>query len=345
MSAASDTVDRVAVVVNGNAKRVTQDLVEMLDQIVQSGDLFVSRSMEEGQEIARRIVDRGYPTVLTGGGDGTFTQMVTWITAEAKRRERRPPRFGLLKLGTGNALAWVLGAADYKGRGVVADLARVRQKGGSRQLRLLDVGGTLAPFAGLGVDALALSHFNATKDVFRKLPILRDVGTGGLAYLVAIAGRTLPQVLMQPHGRVTIRNLGEPAVRLGVDGQPVGQPVNAGEILYRGPYRGVWFSTVVYWGFGARIFPFAEDREDRFNLRVVDVGSLDVAWNIRSIWRGDYRDDRLHDFLVERVEISFDEPVEMEIGGDAAGSHRSVEVSLAEPIEVVDYYAPPPVGE
>ncbi|MAQ19790.1 MAG: hypothetical protein CMN30_33925 [Sandaracinus sp.] len=336
-------LDRVAVVVNGNAKRVTEDLVEMLDQIVQSGDLFVSRSMEEGQEIARRIVDRGYPTVLTGGGDGTFTQMVTWITAEAKRREKDPPRFGLLKLGTGNALAWVLGAADYKGRGVVADLARVRQKGGSRQLRLLDVEGTLAPFAGFGVDALALSHFNATKDAFRKLPILKDVGTGGLAYFVAITGRTLPKVLLQPHGRVTIRNMGEPAVRLGVDGQPVGPPVEKGEILYRGPYRGVWFSTVVYWGFGARIFPFAEDREDRFNLRIVDVGSLDVAWNIRSIWRGDYRDDRLHDFLVEHMEVSFDEPVAMEIGGDAAGSHRTVQVKLAEPIEVVDYYAPPPV--
>lgn len=340
---AAGATDRVAVVVNGNAKRVTEDLVEMLDQIVQSGDLFVSRSLEEGQEIARRIVDRGYPTVLTGGGDGTFTQMVTWITAEAKRRERPSPRFGLLKLGTGNALAWVLGAADYKGRGVVADLARVRQKGGSRELRLLDVEGTLAPFAGFGVDAQALAHFNATKDAFRKVPILKNVGTGGLAYLVAIVGRTLPQVLFQPHGRVTIRNLGEPAVRLGVDGQPIGRPVEAGEILYRGPYRGVWFSTVVYWGFGARIFPFAEDREDRFSLRIVDVGSLDVAFNIRSIWRGDYRSDRLHDFLVEHVEISFDEPIPMEIGGDAAGSHRSVQVKLADPVEVVDYYAPPPV--
>ena len=334
--------DRVAVVVNGNAKRVTEDLVEMLDQIVQSGDLFVSRNLEEGKEIARRIVDGGYPIVLTGGGDGTFTQMVTWISGEAKRRGAPTPRFGLLKLGTGNALAWVLGAADYKGKGVVADLARVRQ-GGSRELRLLDVEGTLAPFAGFGVDALALGHFNATKDVFRKLPVLRNIGTGGLAYLVAIAGRTLPQVLLQPHGRVTIRNLGEPAVRLGVDGQPVGAPVERGEIVYRGPYRGVWFSTVVYWGFGARIFPFAEDREDRFNLRIVDVGSLDVAWNIRSIWKGEYRDDRLHDFLVEHVEIAFDEPEAMEIGGDAAGTHRTVQVRLAEPIEVVDYYAPPPV--
>src|SRR5688572_17000124 len=61
--------DRVAVVVNGNAKQVTDDLVDILDQIVQSGDLFVSRSLAEATEIARTIVRRGYPTVLTGGGD------------------------------------------------------------------------------------------------------------------------------------------------------------------------------------------------------------------------------------------------------------------------------------
>src|SRR5690606_31675790 len=75
----STAADRVAVVVNGRAKQVTEDLVETLDQIVQSGDLFVSRSLQEGQDIARVIVERGYPTVLTGGGDGTFVQMVSWI--------------------------------------------------------------------------------------------------------------------------------------------------------------------------------------------------------------------------------------------------------------------------
>ena len=45
--------DRVAVVVDGNAKQVTDDLVDILDQIVQSGDLFVSRSLAEATEIAR----------------------------------------------------------------------------------------------------------------------------------------------------------------------------------------------------------------------------------------------------------------------------------------------------
>lgn len=334
--------DRVAVVVNGNAKAVTDELVEMLDQIVRSGDLFVSRSLEEGRDIARRIVERGYPTVLTGGGDGTFTQMVTWIVGECDAKAKEPPRFGLLKLGTGNALAWVLGAQ----KGVVADLERLRREGGSREIRLLEVEGMLAPFAGFGVDAMALDHFHKVRNSFRKLPILKRYGTGGLAYTVSIVGMTLPRVLIEPHHRVLIRNLGEPAVRLGHDGQPDGPAKGEGEILYDGPCRGVWFSTVPYWGFGARVFPFAEDRPDRFNLRVIDVGSKEVALNIRTIWKGTYRDPNLHDFLIERCAIEFPRPMAFEIGGDAMGERQKVEVALSKrAIRCVDYYAPPPLEE
>ena len=107
--------DRVAVVVNGNARQVTGELVAVLDQIVQTGDLFVSRSLEEGRDIADTIVDRGYRTVLTGGGDGTFSQVVTWVRSAAERTGQPEPRFGMLRLGTGNALAWVLGSENTRG--------------------------------------------------------------------------------------------------------------------------------------------------------------------------------------------------------------------------------------
>ncbi len=334
--------DRVAVVVNGNAKQVTDDLVEILDQIVQSGDLFVSRSLEEGKDIAKRIVARGYPTVLTGGGDGTFTQMVTWITREADAKGVEAPRFGLLRLGTGNAIAWVLGAQKLRGGGVFADLGRLRQQGGSRELRLVEVEGQLTPFAGVGVDAMALADYNRVKAAFERTPGLAKM-KGGLAYLVSIAGVSMPKVLFRPQDRVRITNLGADALRIGVDGQPVGPPVPEGGLLYDGPCRAVLMSTIPYWGFGARIFPFADEREDRFNIRVVDIGSVDVAWNIRSIWKGTYRDDRIHDFLAERVKLSFERPLDLQIGGDAAGEFQEFEAKLSRSIRVVDYYAPPPV--
>jgi diacylglycerol kinase family enzyme len=336
--------DRVAVVVNGNAKGVTDDLVAILDQIVQSGDLLVSRSLEEGRDIARMIVERGYPTVLTGGGDGTFTQMVTFIMQEADRQGRPPPRFGLLKLGTGNALAWVLGSTSDRGKGVVADLARLRTEGGSRELRLLDVEGTLTPFAGLGIDATALAHFKDVKATFERTPVLRRAATGGVAYAVSIVGRTMPEYLFQPHPQVRIVNEGAEALRLGVDGQPVGEPTASGDVIYEGPSRMVAMSTIPYWGFGARAFPFAHDRDDRFSLRVVDMTPVDVALHIRSLWKGTYRSDKIHDFLVDRVRIEYEAPMPLQIGGDPVGSRQVVYAALSDrPIRVVDFYAPPPV--
>src|SRR6185312_4137237 len=132
---------RIAVVVNGNAKSVTGEVIETLDQILDSGDLFVSRRVEESEAIARTLVDRGYGTILTGGGDGTFTVVVTAVVNEARRRSVPLPRFGLLRLGTGNSLAWVLGASKIKsggGKGLAADLARLRSDAGSRDLRLVE---------------------------------------------------------------------------------------------------------------------------------------------------------------------------------------------------------------
>ncbi len=340
----SVAADRVAVVVNGNAKGVTDDLVVILEQLVQSGDLFVSRSLREGEEIAERIVERGYPTVLTGGGDGTFCQMVTWIVDGCAKRGYEPPRFGLLRLGTGNALAWVLGAENTAARGVFADLARLRHEGGHGTLRLVRIGGKLAPFAGIGVDGLALDHFNQVKRALEKVPALKGRATGGLAYFLSIGFRTMPEVLVRPTTMMRVVNRGSPATRLDDDGHPTGPRFGAGETMFEGPLRSVLFSTVPYWGFGARVFPFADPQADTFNVRCVNIGSVHVAANLRSIWKGTYRTPRVVDFSADHVEVELEDPKPLEVAGDPAGTHAKVEARLHPvPIRVVDYYAPPPV--
>src|ERR1051325_5052956 len=77
---------RVAVVVNGRAKNVTADVISTLDRILEGSDLFVSRNLEDARDIAKTLVVRGYDTVLTGGGDGTFTVMVTEVVREVRKR-------------------------------------------------------------------------------------------------------------------------------------------------------------------------------------------------------------------------------------------------------------------
>lgn len=345
-SCGKDLGDRLAVIVNGNAKQVTQELVETLAQTVQSGDLFVSRSLDEAQDIAATIVERRYGTVLTGGGDGTFVRMVTAIVRAAETRQRPRPRFGLLKLGTGNALAWVLGAGESEGRGVIADLARLRTEGGSRKLRLIEVAGLLTPFAGIGADAVALRDYGETKARFLRLPLLRRLATGPVVYSASILTRTVPRYLMQPALQVRVVNRGGEARRMGQLGQPVGAPLGAGEVLYQGPIQLLAFSTIPYWGFGARAFPYAEDQSDRMQLRIVNFGSVEAMANLRSIWRGTHRSDRMHDFLVDEFSVECETPTPLQVGGDVLGSSTEVHARLAaEPIEVVDYYAPPPIAE
>jgi diacylglycerol kinase family enzyme len=338
------SLDRVAVVLNGNARRVTDDLVELADEVVASGDLFVSRDLSEAEPIAETIVLKGYRTVLTGGGDGTFVLMVTLIVKAAQRLGVKPPRFGMLKLGTGNALAWVLGSQAVRSKhGVIADLSRLRTEGGSRTLRLLDVEGSLTPFAGLGVDAICLDHYKETKEALERMPLTRPLASGAPAYLLSTLSRSLPEFILRGHPWVRIVNDGAPCVRLGPDDRPVSEHPR-GAILYDGPARLVAMSTIPFWGFGARIFPFADERDDRFALRVCDVTSLEVASNIGAIWRGTYRNERtVHDFLCERIAIHYEQPMALQVGGDVVGRRTLVHASLASPIEVVDFYAPPPV--
>ncbi|HEY6878173.1 MAG TPA: diacylglycerol kinase family protein [Polyangiales bacterium] len=337
-------LDRVAVVVNGRARQVTAEIVEVLDQIVQTGDLFVSRDLAEAERIAHTIAERRYPTVLTGGGDGTFVQMVTRVVRACEKRGQPPPRFGLLKLGTGNALSWVLGNDQTaSNKAVVADLARLRSEGGSRSLKLLEVEGMLTPFAGLGVDAICLEHYGATKDWLSQSKLTRPLATGPSAYALSVVTRSLPEFLLRSHPHVKVVNEGAACMRMGADDKP-SLEIPQGAVLYEGPSRLVAMSTIPYWGFGARIFPFADERDDRFSLRICDIGSIEVAAHIRSIWRGGYRNERtVHDFLCERIAIHYQMPMSLQIGGDVVGRRTLVRAALAAPIEVVDYYAPPPV--
>ncbi|UCH29015.1 MAG: hypothetical protein JSV06_12185 [Myxococcales bacterium] len=331
---------RVAVVLNGNARQVTDQLVESFDHVVGSGDLFLSRSLDEAQGIALSIVENGYQVVLTGGGDGTFVQMVTAITKEAKCRGQDPPRFGLLKLGTGNSLAWALGAGTTR-EGVFADLAKVSRHSASRDFRLIEVQGLLTPFAGAGFDALGLKHFHEVRSALGRLPFVGKRATGAASYAVSIPTRTIPELALRRRMGVRIINRGEDVARLDDEGRPTGEPISNGNVIYEGECIAALVSTIPYWGFGVKVFPFADERpSDRFCLRVVATHPLHIAAHMLSVWNGTYRHRDLLDFHADDVELEFDEPTAIEIGGDPAGMTRSMRAHLhPEPIKLIDYSA------
>lgn len=335
---------RIAVVVNGRAKNVTAEVISTLDQILQGGDLFVSRSLVDAHEIAKTLVARGYGTVLTGGGDGTFTVMVTEVVREARRAGRPLPRFGLLKLGTGNSLAWVVGAGEVRGGEVEADIERLSQYAGSRSMRLVEVEGIISPFCGLGADAMVLTDYNWVKDHLSRTP-LRRVAPGPLSYGIAAVTRSLPQQLFgkMPHCRIV--NQGGEAVRLGAKGSVLGRPIQRGEVVYEGPVRLAGLSTIPYYGYGFRMFPYAEERPDRMHLRVATIAPFKFIAHFGEIWRGSYEDPTsVFDYLVEAVSIDIDPPTPFQVGGDLRGKRSHLSVGLCPtPIELVDLYAPPSV--
>jgi diacylglycerol kinase family enzyme len=336
--------DRIAVVLNGNARSVTDEVREAAAEVLAGGgDLFVSRTLDELATIAETIEDHRYGTVLTGGGDGTFTATVTEVLRICRARGTSPPRFGLLRLGTGNSLAWVVGASRGGRRGVAADIARLRREVGARPMRLVEVEARLAPFCGFGMDASVLADFHAVRDRFRKLPVLKTHATGLASYAVAAVTKSLPDYLSKPMPFVRVTNLGADAWKIGPNGRPLEPAIAAGETIFEGRARLVAASTIPYYGFGFRVFPYADEREDRMNLRLTTLGSVEFIANFGPIWRGEYRNPTsMFDFLVERVRVEIEPAVPFQIGGDAMGDRRSVELALsAEPIQLVDFYAPP----
>lgn len=335
---------RIAVVVNGRAKSVNSEVISTLDQILQGGDLFVSRSLEEADEIAEVVVTRGYGTVLTGGGDGTFSVMVTKVCRAAMRLDAELPRFGFLRLGTGNALAHVVGASKGGPGGVAADIQRLREEAGSREISLIDVHDVLTPFCGFGADAMVLQDYERLKKAVKGTPLSR-LGTGKMGYVVSSVTQTIPRSLLQRPSYCRVINRGAPCFRVGPSGQQECS-VAEGEVLFEGEVRLVGAATIPYFGYGLRAFPHAEERPDRMHLRLWNVSTLPLLNNFRAIWRGSYQNPRrLADFLVEKVEIQMNCPTAYQIGGDYEGEATSLSIGLApRRIRLVDFYAPPGEG-
>jgi diacylglycerol kinase family enzyme len=288
------------------------------------------------------LINRGYGTVLTGGGDGTFTVMVTQIVREAERQHKPLPRFGFLKLGTGNALAWVVGASSAKRRGLAVDIQRLREDAGSRKVRLIEVGGLIAPFCGFGADAIVLNDYDDVKRALSKTP-LRRWAAGPLGYAISSTTRSIPSYFLRevPHCRII--NEGADAYRMGQKGSVLGLPFRKGETIYEGPARIASVSTIPYYGFGFRAFPYAEERPDRMNLRISTITPAAFVKNFRAIWRGEYENPTyISDYLVEDIRMEFDPPTPFQVGGDPKGLTAQMRAHLSPtPIRLVDFYAPP----
>ncbi len=328
----------VAVLLNANAKSVNATVREALHAVVPGEHVFFSKTPDEANRIAEQVVERRYGTVFTGGGDGTFVAWVNRILEAAERRAARPPRFGVLALGTGNAVAEMVGARP---RRHAHDLARYLrgEVDRVRKLDLLTCEGRRTPFAGVGVDAAVLNDYNWIRGRLAGTPLAR-LGVGAAGYGLAVALRSAPRALLERRATYCeIVNVGQPAWRLDGRGERIGRPIGHGELLHAGPCMLAAASTVPYYGLGLRAFPYAEGAEGMMQLRVVtqiDVATL--VMNLPKIWSGGFAHEGLLDVHAQRVALRFEKPMPLQIGGDAEGWRDEVGFGMAaNPVEIVDF--------
>jgi diacylglycerol kinase family enzyme len=99
-------------------------------------------------------------------------------------------------------------------------------------------------------------------------------------------------------------------------------------------------STIPYYGFGMKLFPFAGSVEGRLNLRISRLGSAQALTSVRGIWNGTFYDSRyFSDFMVQAIRIECEEPIAFQIGGDSSGLRSSIEARVTDqPLDLVDFY-------
>ena len=169
---------RAVAIVNRNASRLGARVRRRLERALPGGVRFTA-TLDEARATIRSEVRRGVDLVVLGGGDGTVVMGLTLLAEACRAAGRSEPAIGILRLGSGNAIADSIGA----GPDVADDLDRmVRGDARWRAMPLIEALGVRAPFVGVGVDALLLEDQAAVGRVVDRVPGVRRVLGGGARY-------------------------------------------------------------------------------------------------------------------------------------------------------------------
>ena len=346
---------RVAVLLNKNARKVTDDVVRSAARVVGSDHVFVSRSLDEAEAMSRQIVQRGYGTVVCGGGDGTLSRAVNLVyryveEANAWRMERyrrfgeaqnliANPRFAFLKLGTGNGMSTVVGSGHP-----LDDLKTIANyvPGRTHSIPLIEMDGERFFFGGVGYDSQILDDYNHLK-ARAKNWLLKALMQNVTGYLAALLLRTAPRVVFGTGERLEGR-----VVTVGrayyIDprrGDSVVE-IEPGTTLFEGRAGIISAGTTPFFGYGFRMFPFAQMMPGMMHLRVATTGPIRGLTNIGALWQGSFRHpSSVWDFFVENVKVELERPFPFQHSGDAQGLRDRLDFKIADDcLELVDLYRP-----
>ncbi len=321
---------RYAVLLNARAKRWTGELHQAVSRWVPAKDLYLTDDFRQAAKTVERIISSGaYDVVFTGGGDGTIVYLLNAIEQHIEsgqiRREDAPP-IGVLRMGTGNAIATYLDCRD-----VVDDLRAL--SGGSPIVvydnYMVSTSDGLVPFAGFGWDASILNDYDSFKESVRETAI-ENIATGLGGYVASIATRTIPAALSSGRKQARITANG-PAVRIHPKTGAVLDEYISGDVIYEGFVDQLAASTIPYWGFNVRMFPHCTLRPGSFEIRAYHGGMRRILKSVpRRFWAGDFAEDELADFLATDVTVQIlDGALPYHVAGDPGGYERNVNWTIS----------------
>lgn len=258
-----------------------------------STEVWHTRAPGDGAMLARQGLAQGFEALIAVGGDGTISEVVHgFLSAPAPERARAV--VGTWPVGSGCDTARALGLRP--GEGAPSLLAMLR----ARRIERLDAG---------------IVHYTAEDGGAGSRHFI-NIAALGLAGSVARRlerrgkrwGGTASYLLSAVEGLATAR---ADRVRLVVDGRA--EP--------DAPLHMAVVANAPTFGGGMRIAEGADMRDGRFDfVTVAGVSRWRLLLNLPRLYRGThFQVDGIARRLVRRVEASSDEPVWLNIDGEALG--------------------------
>ncbi len=334
-----DSGQGLAILVNANAKRGGRRIAVQISRLMPRANVRLTKTQDEVTSWLRQTLPTKPRVIVAAGGDGTAVSLVNALTRVVPADEPLPV-IGVLKLGTGNAWANVVGAPKLAGSLAILRELHERDELPVRRYGLVDVAypthgakptgetGTLAHFAGAGWDAEILSDYQEQLKQSKGPP--RFFAKSVYGYVTAMLTRTAPKsiVLGRPH--VLVENLGDEAYTVDAEGALKRiEGARYGSVLWDGLMSVAGAATCPEYGYHFRAFPFAERFLGMLNVRVFDRSTLGAIASIPRLWTGTHPLRGMHDWFTTAARFTFSRPMALEIGGDAMPPRRIVEMRVS----------------
>lgn len=348
--------NKAAIVLNVNARSVTEDLCEIANEVFGESNVFLTSTEEEAKQAASRIVQEHYSVVIPVGGDGTLSTLMNIMVHDVMRQTpsintvndamKQLPLVGYIPLGTGNGVGSVVGCKGLPGgirsflpgakrrkrrelKNLFQQLQNVAQDSSSCsnyevvELPMMQVAfdkqDELCFFAGVGFDSLMLNDFKQIKAWSKRTGVLTKVLSSVTGYCVALVVKTLPKCVLKGKHNIQVNvTTRHPEETTWIDHRrgDVMRRVTCGN-LYEGTTGILAAGTSPFYGGGLRLFPFARMTLDKMHLRLGRIHPLVGFINIPKIFAGSYRDTSDRFGCIDFVGTDFDVKVTSE--GDEKG--------------------------